>query len=273
MEPSNESADGLSVRPSVRPSAALRRKISASAGKVAQVGLSKVLVWFERKLRTHSRVGTGPIIPAADFPWAAALERNWPQIRQELDELMTHYDALPNIQDIAVDQSELSQDDKWKTFFFFGFGTKVEGNCQRCPKTSALVEGIPDITTAFFSILGPGKHIQRHRGYYRGLVRYHLALKVPASEATCAIKVADQTVHWSEGSGFFFDDTYAHEAWNDTPGVRVVLLLDVIRPLSFPYSILNKAIIHAMARTPSVRNARVRQDAWERSFEKMLSRK
>ena len=32
---------------------------------------------------------------------------------------------------------------------------------------------------AFFSILAPGKHIPEHRGSLKGVIRYHLALKVP----------------------------------------------------------------------------------------------
>jgi hypothetical protein len=66
--------------------------------------------------------------------------------------------------------------------------------------------------------------------------------------------VGDEEVHWSEGTGFFLDDTFRHEAWNKTPEVRVVLLLDTVRPLSFPHSVLNKAIIYGMARSPGIRS-------------------
>jgi hypothetical protein len=241
--------------------------------RIAQKILSRLIVWFEQRIPTHSAVGTDPLIAHEAFPWAETLERDWRQIRKELDEMMAYYDALPNIQDIATDQYGLTRDDKWKSFFFFAFGDKFEGNCGRCPKTAALLEGIPGVTTAFFSILGPNKYIRPHRGYYRGVVRYHLALKVPENSSACGIRVGGELVHWSEGAGFFFDDTYRHEAWNRTPGIRVVLLLDVMRPLPFPYSLLNKVIIYGMARVTPIRDAKARHDAWERGFEKLLSKK
>jgi ornithine lipid ester-linked acyl 2-hydroxylase len=277
MGPSLESTEGSSPRspegpPRMSPSTAAG-SAAETARRIAQKILSRLIVWFEPRIPAHSAVGTDPLIAHEAFPWAESLERDWLQIRKELDEMMAHYDALPNIQDIATDQYSLTQDDKWKTFFFFAFGEKFAGNCRRCPKTSALLEGIPGVTTAFFSILGPNKHLRAHRGYYRGLVRYHLALKVPENGSACGIRVGGKLVHWSEGAGFFFDDTYRHEAWNRTPEVRVVLLLDVTRPMSFPYSLLNKVIVYGMARVTPIRDAKARHEAWERGFEKLLSRK
>jgi len=240
--------------------------------RMAEKILSRLIAWLEKRIPAHSAVGMDPMIAHEGFPWAGTLERNWQQIRGELDELMAHFDALPNIQDIATDQYGLTQDDKWKSFFFLAFGVKFKGNFRRCPKTAALLGGIPGITTAFFSILAPDKYIRPHCGYYRGVVRYHLALKVPENSSACGIRVGGELAHWSEGAGFFFDDTYRHEAWNRTPDIRVVLLLDVMRPLSFPYSLLNRAIIYGMARVTPIRDAKTRHEAWERSFEKLLSR-
>ncbi len=238
-----------------------------------RLGLRHFIIWFEKQIPAHSSVGTDPLIPHGKFPWAGTLEHDWRQIRDELDGMMTHYEALPNMQDISAEQEHLTQDDKWKSFFFVGFRERVEGNCRLCPKTAALLENIPGVTTAFFSILGPGKHLAPHTGIYRGVVRYHLALKVPDDPSTCAIRVSDEVVHWSEGTGFFFDDTYEHEAWNKSSDVRVVLLLDIIRPLSFPYSLINKAIIYAIAQTRFVRDAKTKHEAWERKFEQVLSGK
>jgi ornithine lipid ester-linked acyl 2-hydroxylase len=243
----------------------------ASRRLAAKKVLSPLIKWLEKKIPERSKVSTGPIIPHEEFAWAELLERDWQQIRGELDEVMVHHDALPNIQDISTDQYGLTQDDKWKTFFFLAFGDKIDGNFRRCPKTAAMLEGIPGITTAFFSILGPEKHIRAHRGYYKGLVRYHLALKVPADGAACGIRVQNESICWSEGEGFFFDDTYRHEAWNRTSEVRVVLLLDVLRPLPFPYSLLNKAVVYGMARLTPIRDARARHSAWERGFEELIA--
>jgi ornithine lipid ester-linked acyl 2-hydroxylase len=44
-----------------------------------------------------------------------------------------------------------------------------------------------------------------------------------------------------------FDDGYGHFAWNDTDSTRVVLFLDVIRPLRRPAANVNKALLRAIS--------------------------
>jgi beta-hydroxylase len=58
-------------------------------------------------------------------------------------------------------------------------GEKAEVNCGRCPVTMEVLERIPGMTTAFFSILAPGQRIPAHRGVFKGFVRCHLALRFP----------------------------------------------------------------------------------------------
>ena len=53
------------------------------------------------------------------------------------------------------------------------------------------------------------------------------------------IKVGGQVAHWPEGKSLVFDDTFEHEAWNDTDETRVVLFVDVIRPLRQPMKAFN----------------------------------
>ena len=42
--------------------------------------------------------------------------------------------------------------------------------------------------------------------------------------------MGSETRRWIEGEGWLFDDTIEHEAWNDSPEPRVLLLFDVWRP-------------------------------------------
>ena len=117
--------------------------------------------------------------------------------------------------------------------------------------------------TGFFSILSPGKHIPPHRGPYKGLIRCHLALKVPEPSENCWIKVGEETSQWEEGKCIVFDDTYVHQVQNDTEGQRVVLFLDIIRPVRFPGSWLNRFIIQLIRWSPYIQDARRNQKAWE----------
>jgi aspartyl/asparaginyl beta-hydroxylase (cupin superfamily) len=222
---------------------------------------------LERRLLRSSLVPTTPLLPTTVFPWVDELEAHWTTIRSELDEVLAYRESLPNFQDISVDQASITNDDGWKTFFFFGYGFRSDANCDRCPKTAALLEAVPGLTTAFFSILSPGKHIPPHRGPWRGVLRYHLALQVPEPASDAGIKVGDEVAHWEEGRSLLFDDGYRHEAWNDTAGVRVVLFVDVMRPMRPLAAFVNRALIKAIAFSPFVRDGKARHQAWERRFE------
>jgi beta-hydroxylase len=122
------------------------------------------------------------------------------------------------------------------------------------------------MTTALFSILLPGARLPPHRGPWKGFLRYHLGLMVPAASDQCGIAVDGQLAHWQEGKSLLFDDTYEHRVWNDTLETRVVLFLDVVRPCRFPGSWINQAVIRGTALTPFVRDSIRRHRAWEMRF-------
>jgi beta-hydroxylase len=229
----------------------------------------QVLEWFVVR---SSLVPTTPLLPVESFPWARELEDNWKSIRREVDDVLRFREQLPNFQDISTDQESITDDDRWKTYFFFGYGFRSDANCAQCPETTRLLERVPGMTTAFFSILSPHKRIPEHRGPYKGVVRYHLGLLVPEPQESCGIRVGGRVAHWEEGKSLVFDDSYEHEAWNDTDGVRVVLFMDVIRPLRPPASLLNRAIIKAISVSPFVQDAKRRHLAWERRFEAVRAR-
>ena len=149
-----------------------------------------------------------------------------------------------------------------------GYGRESEENCRRCPETTRVLRKIPGMKTAFFSILSPGKHIPSHKGPYNGVLRYHLGLIIPEPKEKCRIRVHNEIRHWSEGDSLIFDDTYNHEVWNDTSGHRVVLFVDFVRPIKFPFNLLNRFIIYAGKFTSSIREASDNQRKWGEKFYK-----
>jgi aspartate beta-hydroxylase len=56
-----------------------------------------------------------------------------------------------------------------------------------------------------------------------------LPLIVPDSKK-CAIRVGDETHYWEEGKLIIFDDSFEHEAWNESDKPRVVLMSDIPNP-------------------------------------------
>jgi len=241
-------------------------------GATVWVG-ERVLWQIERLIAWASLVGEAKFFDSTSFPWTRRLEQGWPEIRAELDRVLEDREALPNFQDISVDQASITNDDKWKTYFLYGYGFKSEANCARCPDTARLCAEIPGMKTAFFSILSPHKHIEAHRGPYKGVLRYHLGLRIPEPRDCCRIRVDDEVRHWSDGGSLIFDDTYDHEAWNETDEVRVVLFVDFVRPLRFPASLINRLVLLAIAWSPFIGDAKRRHNDWEQRFEALKARR
>jgi beta-hydroxylase len=125
---------------------------------------------------------------------------------------------------------------------------------------------VPGMTTAFFSILSPGKHIPAHRGAYNGLLRLHLGLQVPEPADKVRIRIGNRICHWAEGRCLIFDDTFNHEVWNDTDGYRVVLFVDFARPLRRPFDWMNRQFLKIGLFAPFLREANGKQVEWQRRF-------
>jgi aspartyl/asparaginyl beta-hydroxylase (cupin superfamily) len=212
--------------------------------------------------------GDPHVYDPAIFPWARQLEQHWHQIRAELDRVMTFRDQMPSFHEILKEASTITTDQNWKTYFLAGIGMDCAANAKRCPNTMRLLQGIPGMTTAFFSILSPGKHIPAHRGAYNGLLRLHLGLLVPEPRERCRIRIGNDYYSWSEGQSLIFDDTFNHEVWNETDGYRVVLFVDFARPLRQPWQWFNQRLLSIGSLAPFLREAGQKQKAWEKKFYK-----
>ena len=120
--------------------------------------------FVEKKIAESGPDGARTFFEAADFPWIAAIEAEWTKIRAELDALLVNRSQIPNFQEVSPDQARLTQGDDWKTFFLYIYGHKNKENCSKCPETVRLLQQIPGMKSAMFSILAPRKHIPGHRG-------------------------------------------------------------------------------------------------------------
>lgn len=218
----------------------------------------------------YSTVGDLPVFDNREFKWTELLENNWKTIRKELATILTHQQLLPSIQDIQQEQKVLNKDNDWKTFFLYGFGIKATMNCNSCPATASLLEQIPGMKTAFFSVLSPHKHISAHKGIYKGVIRSHLGLIIPGHVGECLMRIENEKINWQEGKVVVFDDTFEHEVWNNTGETRVVLLIDVIRPFKFPLSYINNAIVNLIGNSSYVKEAMENHELWETGFHASL---
>lgn len=225
-----------------------------------------VLTKVEALNRRSSLLGDQEFFDVEAFPWVKGVSDMTPQIQAELAQVLSRRESLPNFQDISPEQRELTNDAGWKTFFFFGYGLRADRNCALCPETVKALKMIPGMVSGYYSILAPGKKLPPHRGPYNGVLRFHLGLKIPASDSTCAIRVGKQTRSWTEGGALVFDDTYKHAAWNRTSEWRAVLFVDFLRPLPFLPRLLNRLMIWLMTKTPFVKVATRNHENWEKAF-------
>jgi beta-hydroxylase len=245
-------------RDAAEPAALPKRPWFYRVGKKARPPLDQLI-------SRSSLISNDSIIEQDAFPWTAMLRENWRAIRAEAEALLPHMGGVPPLRLVSPDHARIAQNELWKSFFLYGYGYKVDGNCARCPRTAALVETIPELNSAFFSILLPGTHIALHRGPTKGLVTCHLGLMVPPGDS-CRMRLGDGTVTWREGECLVFDDTYYHEVWHEGATPRIVLLLQVKRPLRAPGKQIADLFLEGIRRSPFVQEARRNLAGWERAM-------
>jgi aspartyl/asparaginyl beta-hydroxylase (cupin superfamily) len=237
--------------------------------------ISEVLVHAEER-------GVFPAAPAyerdylKDYPHFKILEDNYAVIREECERLLGLKEKMTDMEALGGDYTAGGiHAVQWKTFMFKS-GQFIEENCRLAPRTADLLRRIPNLYTAFFSVLDPHQHIAPHFGYYKGFLRYHLGIIIPNDNADgcCYLRVNANpddnarrerslidkgvTYYWKNGEGVMFDDTFLHDAHNDSDEVRVVLWLDVARRLPWHLHLFNKLVLFIAHQEESVKRARRR---------------
>jgi beta-hydroxylase len=216
---------------------------------------------FDRLIAGSSLVANSPVLDVRDFAWTALLRDRWHDVLAEARAVALVGDAAPSLATISPDHRAIAEVGKWRSYFLWGYGYRIDDNLTRCPRTRDVLARVPGLATAFFSILAPGTHIPPHRGVTKGLITCHLALIVPR-DGDVRMRVGDRVVRWSEGETLVFDDTYDHEVWNDTDGTRVVLLIQFERPLRRPGKWVADLFLGAVRRSAFVQEARANIAKW-----------
>ncbi len=215
----------------------------------------------------QSLVGDTPVMESRHFSFLQQFTDNWEAIRDEVVEILKHRDQIPPFQEVSTDQKRIAKGDNWRTFFLFGFGAKLEKNCNQAPVTASLLEGVPNLQTAWFSIVAPGYHSPPHKGVSKGILRTHLGLIIPRDAEKCRIHVGGETRVWREGEIFVFDDTFRHEVLNETPDERVILIFDFDRPMRFWGRQLNNLFISLLRRSAFYQEPKSKLKSFEDRFE------
>ena len=196
------------------------------------------------------RIATPALLDAATyFPAHEAFCASWESIRAEALTVAGNYSRIPRFHELMSEQAPISNNDgrDWRLFILRAYGIEIPGNMAKCPVLAALVRNHPDVLSASITFLGPRKHIPKHRGPFRGVLRFSLGLSVPRTtdgSPAVRMRLADQEHRMGDGEWMLWDDTYYHEIWNDSDDVRVALFLDIWRPHMPPdIWLMSKAIL------------------------------
>ena len=163
-------------------------------------------------------------------PELRAFEHNFDTIREELENLIKQYriPAYEEVDKFQYDHSEPKT--KWKVFLLYMMGEFPGISQIHCPKTCELIKNQPNVFQALFSVLEPGRSVPAHKGPYKGYIRYHLGMKVP-KDAPPSIRIEDEHYTRKERESMIFDDTWDHEVYNESKEERIVLMIDIFRPM------------------------------------------
>jgi hypothetical protein len=150
------------------------------------------------------------------------------------------YKAGVNNENVMFNNSNKveSKDKKyWDIFPLKAFGVTGKKNCEKCPELYKFIESIPGVQVAILSRLMPGTKLNIHRGSGRhsnNIIRCHFGFKVPYG---CYVGVRnkineqDQIKLHKQNKWIAFDDSKYHYSHNPTKYDRIVLIVDINRPL------------------------------------------
>jgi aspartate beta-hydroxylase len=124
------------------------------------------------------------------------------------------------------------------------------GGISCAARPSALIDDRPEVTSACCPSLAPGKHIPKHRGPFRGILRFHLMLTMPRTpdgDVAAVLEIDGNPYRLSDGECPLWDDTSPHEVWNNSEEIRIALLLYVRRPeIPYDMELLSRLVVGAI---------------------------
>ena len=200
-----------------------------------------------------SRVPTTPFVDHKIFPELKVLHDNWETIRDEALKL-NDKGAIKKSDDLDDLGFNSFFKTGWTRFYIKWYSSSLASAERLCPETLRMVESIPSIKGAMFAMLPPGARLVKHRDPFAGSLRYHMGLTTPNDDA-CFIDVDGTKYSWRDGEVVMFDETYIHYAENKTDQNRIILFLDIRRPVTFaPINWMNTLISNGVMAASTTKN-------------------
>lgn len=183
------------------------------------------------------------------YPSLNRITNHYQSIKREFEAVTQQHRYLPAYHEIDPGEADISNTTakNWNVYMIYLLGYQSKEASALCPTLCELLKSIPNLIQAFFSILEPGKEIPLHEGPYIGYLRYHLGIHIPKHNPP-EIIVNNEPYQWREGEAVLFDDSWPHKVHNQSNDYRVVLIIDVLRPLPFMPNLVNQIVTNLFAR-------------------------
>lgn len=171
----------------------------------------------------------------SDYAWAPIVERFYEPLRAEAHRIRESFMTM------SYSSADASQQSKWRQGFVSAFGTQLPDAYFQSgtvpSEAHKLIAALPAddyagnshyaFADAFYSWLDPKYVVKGHHSADNFRVRCQLALDIPPD---CYLKVAGEARGWTEGKVLLLDDSFWHEAVNNSDRHRLVFLTDFWHP-------------------------------------------
>lgn len=200
-----------------------------------------------------ARIDTPAVLdPELYFPAAKDFVAKWQDIRDEALAVRRNLNSVPRFHELMKEQADISANDgrDWRMFIMRAYGIDVAENLARCPTIAGLIGDRPEVMSCALSFLAPGKHVPKHRGPFRGILRFHLILampRTPSGDVAAVLEIDGKPYRLADGDRLLWDDTFPHEVWNKSEEVRIALLLDIWRrEMPYDMELLSRFVVFAV---------------------------
>ncbi len=177
-------------------------------------------------------------VETGNLAWVEHLQSTADTIR---DEFLTNISRARDLGRPYLDESmQLGEEFKpllgslnWTALDLYKDGICQHEVAKLFPQTLAALNNAPlyGLTDqpfeVFFSLLKPGHHIKPHYGLSNHSLTVHLPIVTPSN---CTLVVSGEKRQWHPGELIAFDDSFVHEAINDSEEERVVLIFSIWQP-------------------------------------------
>src|SRR5262245_56356066 len=119
---------------------------------------STIMAPYNSLMYMFSAVPNRPFVDVENFPELEPLRANWQTIRDEALRLFDegYIRAAARYNDLGFNSFFRSG---WKRFYLKWYGDFLPSAQELCPKTAALLAGIPSVNAAMFALLPPGARL------------------------------------------------------------------------------------------------------------------